>query len=87
MGRLDTLSIDVPADVLACAQSAVASGDYASMDELVGVALQQWTMRREADIAKLRAMIDEGIASGFEPWEGVDGIIAEGRRKLAGRQA
>jgi hypothetical protein len=31
----------------------------------------------------LRRLIDEGLASGFDPWEGIEGIKAEGRRILA----
>ncbi len=32
------------------------------------------------DSAAIASMIDEAIASGFEPWDGVESIIAEGRK-------
>ena len=87
MGKLGKLSVEVPADFLACAESAVAGGEFGSVEQVVDVALRSWHAKREADLVKLRNLIDEGDASGFAAWDGVEGIIVEGRRKLAGRTA
>lgn len=85
MGKLEKISVDVPPDFLAFAENAVAGGEFTSVEQVVDSALRSWQERREADLEKLRSLIDEGDASGFAPWEGVADIIAEGRRKLAGR--
>ncbi|WP_225205122.1 ribbon-helix-helix domain-containing protein [Novosphingobium huizhouense] len=86
MGKIDQLSVDIPADFRELAEGAVAGGEFSSLEHVVDAALRAWAAKREADMEKLRALIDEGIDSGFEPWEGIEAIIAEGRRKLAERQ-
>ena len=83
MGKIDSLPIAIPADFLACAENAVAGGEFASVEQVVESALRGWQARREADMANLRSLIDEGLASDVEPWDGIDAFIAEGRRKLA----
>jgi antitoxin ParD1/3/4 len=87
MGKLEKLSVDIPTELLDTAKSAVAGGEFRSIEDVVSTALRTWQEKRESDLAKLRALIEEGYQSGFEPWEGVDAIIAEGRRRLAERQA
>jgi len=84
MGKIDKLPVEIPADFLALAERAVADGEFFSVEQVVESALRAWQVNREADLTKLRELIDEGVASGFEPWDGVDAILAEGRRKLAG---
>jgi len=85
MGKIEKVSVEVPAEFLACVENAVAGGDFVSVQHVVDAALRAWASKREADLANVRALIDEGIASGFESWDGVDGILAEGGRKLAER--
>ncbi|HQS98600.1 MAG: hypothetical protein B7X90_13640 [Novosphingobium sp. 17-62-19] len=85
MGKLEKLSVNIPAELLDSAKSAVAGGEFPSIEEVVAVALRTWQERRESQLARLRALIEEGYQSGFEPWEGVDAIIAEGRRRLTER--
>jgi Arc/MetJ-type ribon-helix-helix transcriptional regulator len=86
MGKIDKLPVAIPADFLALAERAVAGGEFFSVEQVVESALRAWQAKREADLTKLCELIDEGVASGFEPWDGVDAIVAEGRRKLAERQ-
>lgn len=87
MGKLDKLSVEVSADFVAFAENAVAGGEFGSVEQVVDVAMRTWQAKREGDLAKLRNLIEEGYKSGFAPWEGVDDIIAEGRRTLAERKA
>ena len=86
MGKIDTLPVAIPAEFLAYVENAVAGGEFASVEQVVESALRAWQAHREADLAKLRALIDEGYASGIEPWDGVDAILAEGRRILDERR-
>ncbi len=83
MGKIDKLPVEIPADFLACAESAVAGGEFVSVEHVVESALRAWQTKREADLAKLRELIDEGLASSVVPWDGVDPILEEGRRRLA----
>jgi Arc/MetJ-type ribon-helix-helix transcriptional regulator len=85
MGKIDKRPVSIPEDILAMAESAVAGGEFASVEHLVEAALRDWQVRRDADLAKLRGLIDEGLASPSAAWDGVDAIIAEGRRVLATR--
>lgn len=87
MGKIDKLSVDIPADFLAYAESAVAGGEFVSVEHVVDSALRAWQLKREADLSKLRDLIEEGLAGPFEAWDGVDGIIADARRKMDNREA
>lgn len=87
MGKLEKLSVEIPAELLDCAKSAVAGGEFASVEQVIDAALRSWMIKRDAELARIRGLLEEGIASGFEPWDGVEGIIAEGRRGLAERKA
>jgi antitoxin ParD1/3/4 len=87
MGATRKVEAEVGGDIAAAVAEAVASGDYGSPDEVVRAALRAWRDRREAraaEIARLRALWEEGLASG--PGEGlsVEDIKAMGRARLAG---
>jgi Arc/MetJ-type ribon-helix-helix transcriptional regulator len=85
MGKVEKIPVEVPADFLAAAERAVAGGEFVSVEQVVASALRSWQVQREADLAKLRSLIDEGLASPVEAWEGVSSVLAEGRRRLAER--
>lgn len=85
MGKIDKQPVTISAEMLAIAQSAVAGGEFASVEHVVDTALRDWQARRDADLVRLQVLIDEGLSSASEPWDGVDDIIAEGRRALAAR--
>ena len=87
MGKLEKLSVEIPAELLDCAKSAVAGGEFSSVEQVVDAALRSWMLKRDAELARVRSLLEEGIASGFEPWDGVEGIISEGKRVLAERKA
>lgn len=86
MGKIDTYPVPLPADFLELAESAVAGGEFGSVGQVVESALREWQIRREAEITRLRGLIDEGLASPVVPWNGVSSIIAEGRRRLSERE-
>ena len=73
----------------AVAQELVASGRYASVNDLLlhGVQLvAEQEALRAWKLAELKKAIQEGLDSGeAEPWEGAEEIKAEGRRILAER--
>ena len=73
----------------ALAQELVASGRYASVNDLLlhGVQLvAEQEALRAWKLAELKKAIQEGLDSGEpEPWEGPEAIKAEGRRILAER--
>lgn len=87
MGKAEKISISLTDELLAEVHSAVASGHYASISEVVREALRTWREQRswkEAAIAELKLLIAEAEASGYN--EGpldVSRIIREGHRRLA----
>ena len=90
MADIQKISIAVTAEQLAQMKSAVESGQYATISEIVREALRDWQYGRErhlADIARLRELIDEGEASGpAVPFDGdriLDEMIAETRNRKA----
>ena len=61
----------------AALDEAVATGDYASADEVIREALRDWRARRV-----LRQLCEEGIASGrADPDETMDDLKAAARRE------
>lgn len=83
MGKLEKLSVEIPVELLDCAKSAVAGGEYESIEQVIDSALRSWMIRRDAELARIRGLLEEGIASGFEPWDGVDGIIQAARTRIS----
>lgn len=81
MGKVEKIPVEVPADFIAAAERAVAGGEFVSVEQVVASALRSWQAQREADLAKLRSLIDEGLASPVEAWDGV-GPIVKARRRL-----
>lgn len=43
---------------------AIKGGDYSDLDDVIGDALGLWRAKREAGIARLRQMMQEGLDSG-----------------------
>ena len=65
-------------------QRAVASGGYASHDEVVSEALMEWRLRRELDPAERDALCrlwDEGVASGPGRFHSMEEIRQEAGRR------
>jgi antitoxin ParD1/3/4 len=64
---MDRVTVELPEHLVELLRSAVEQGSYASQSEAVADALQAWDDRRyytpEA-VARLRVIVDEGLASG-----------------------
>ncbi len=91
MGSAQKISVALTEELAGHVEAAVASGDYATASEVVRDALRGWRrerQEREAAIARLRRLYEEGLTSG-EPVEGgfeVEDIIRRGRARLAAQQ-
>jgi antitoxin ParD1/3/4 len=67
MAKLETISVELSADMAGTIRAAVANGDYASESEVVEDALRIWKDERpgdEMDIEEIRRLVQEGIDSG-----------------------
>lgn len=86
MGKLERITVTMPEEMAAKLRAAVASGEYATTSEIVREALRDWSdeqERKEAALARLRAMIDEADAGPSYPAEQVFAEI----RALVAEQA
>ncbi|WP_373489471.1 type II toxin-antitoxin system ParD family antitoxin [Blastomonas sp.] len=89
MSKIEKLSIALTADLAAEVREAVASGMYATSSEVIREALRDWSRRRafqQTELGELRRLIQEGHDSGYGPWEGIEAIIAEARRRFEAQQ-
>lgn len=91
MGSIQKLSIAVTEQQAREIEAAIESGDYSTTSEVVRDALRAWKRERTdrgAALRRLKALWDEGLASG-EPVEGgfdADDINRRGRARLAERK-
>jgi antitoxin ParD1/3/4 len=75
MGKVEKISVSLPAEMMKAVNKAVDSGNYATVSEVVRTALRMWEQERaESDrlykqavetygLERLRQMVQEGIAS------------------------
>ena len=85
MSKVEKISVALPSKMATNLKKAVAKGGYSSASEVVREALRDWEdkqMRRGAQIAKLRAMIQEGIDSGVGVPFDLEDIKRRGRERL-----
>ena len=67
-GKVEKLSIALTPEMMAAVRAAVASGEYASTSEVIREWYRDWKsnhQRREAAIAELRGLIEEGMKGPF----------------------
>lgn len=88
MGAVRKISVALTEELAAEIEQAVASGDYVSTSEVIREALRGWKGRRagQDEAARLRALWEEGLASGearpvTEEW--FDSIGERGLERLA----
>lgn len=66
MSKLERITVTMPAEMAAKLRAAVDEGSYATSSEIVREAVRAWAEkqeRREAELARIRALIAEGEAS------------------------
>ena len=83
-----TMTISLSPQQAGRIEAAVETGDYASNSEVVRDALRLWEekqQRRAAEIERLRAAIDDGLASGPGRGGTAAELIAEFKARAAAR--
>ena len=93
MIAIERMTITLPSEMAATVKTAVESGGYASLSEVVREALRDWTVKRALRLQELTALqtdIDRGLADLAEG-RVVDfdtsRIVERGRRLLAARSS
>jgi antitoxin ParD1/3/4 len=92
MSGYEKMSLLLPAEVAQAVREAVDGERYVVESDVVLDALQDWQVKqqcRAAKIARLRGLVQEGLASGSEPMasDEFEQIKREGRALFAARKA
>ena len=92
MAEHDKLTVLLPPDLARSVREAVDGERYVVESDVVIDALNDWQIKqtmRAAKLSRLRALVEEGIASGSEPLaaDEFDRIRRESRAELASRKA
>jgi antitoxin ParD1/3/4 len=85
MATVEKLSVALTPEMAAMVKDAVRRGEYASASEVFRDALRYWKAHqdaREREVAELRRLWQEGIASGAGTLGDMAAIKAEARRRL-----
>lgn len=85
MSEIQKVSIALTGEQLAALKAAVEAGEYATTSEVVRDAIRDWQFKREQrqeDVRRLRALWDEGIASGSAGPVDMKSLRQEARVKL-----
>jgi antitoxin ParD1/3/4 len=72
-----TMNISLPTELKAFVESQVATGQYANVSDYVRDIIRE----RQGAVDRLRALIDEGDASGDSPYS-IDEIIARAKERF-----
>jgi antitoxin ParD1/3/4 len=86
MPNVEKVSVSMTPQHAELLRDAVNSGAYASGSEVVRQAMRDWSakwMQKREDIAKLRAMWEEGKASGPSVEVDFDAVLDEARQDIA----
>jgi antitoxin ParD1/3/4 len=86
MSNIEKVSIALTKEHVELAKNAVASGEYASVSEVVREALREWHLRqplRQAEVERLRKAWKEGIESGPAGPLDFEEIKRRGRERLS----
>ncbi len=90
MSDKEMVTIALPREMAEDLRQAVDTGEFASHDEVVQEAVREWQERRSASgytTDELRALIDEGLASGPSPFATIEDVKAEARQRWRLRSA
>jgi antitoxin ParD1/3/4 len=86
MPNVEKVSVSMTPQHAELLRDAVNSGAYATGSEVVREAMRDWSakwMQKREDIAKLRAMWEEGKASGPAVEVDFEAVLDEARREIA----
>lgn len=67
MGLVQKIDVDLDEEQATEVQEAIARGEFKTLDEIVSHALEAWWQQRQIypeDVARLRRLWEEGLASG-----------------------
>lgn len=88
MAAIETITVDLPAEIAESVHQAVEAGEYTSTSEAIGDAVRLWKLHRDFDddthgysTEELRELVREGLESGPSPWDSMAEIKAEARRR------
>ena len=92
MADFEKLTVLLPAELVRSVRDAVDGQRYAVESDVLIDALQDWEVKqhiRASKLQRLRELVAEGDASGFEPMasDEIEQIKREGRAILAARKA
>jgi len=85
MASAETITVALSPEMAGFVRRAVEAGEYASSDDAIREALQEWKDRREPlgyTVEELRKLVREGIDSGPSPYASMDEVKTEARRRL-----
>jgi putative addiction module CopG family antidote len=83
MENTESIQVQLPHDMITNLNEAVASGQYHALSEIVQAALLQWQALQHSPLAhleELRALCDEGEASGDAAPFTLEELLAEIRK-------
>lgn len=89
MGKLERITVTMPAEMAAKLRAAVERGEYATSSEIVREAVRAWVdkeERREAALSTFRAEIEKGLAGPFRDGEAVMNELRDYVGKLVQEQ-
>lgn len=85
MANIEKLSIALTGEQAAAIRAAVESGEYATTSEAIRDAVRDWQMQRDLrqeEIARLRKLWDEGVASGAATPLDIEDLRRQARSRL-----
>jgi antitoxin ParD1/3/4 len=86
MGKVEQITVGLPAEDLAAVRRAVEAGEYASEAEALSAAVRAWREQQTAlslPDDEIGALWDEGIGSGAGRFQSFDARVAEAERSHA----
>jgi antitoxin ParD1/3/4 len=90
MPNTEKMSITLTPELAAMVNEAVATGNYASISEVIREALRDWRtkqMIRQQQLQEIRRLWDEGIQSGPGRYHNVEELIQEAERRYQADKA
>jgi antitoxin ParD1/3/4 len=84
MPNTEKMSITLTPELATMVNEAVATGNYASISEVIREALRDWRskqMLRQQQLQEIRRLWDEGIQSGPGRYHNVEELIQEAERR------